>query len=217
MATSAKRLVVDVAGLLVLGSLALCAGGCQLIALPVVACGEEPTRKVVAEYPYLAGRKVCVLVWADAYTLFEYPDVQFQVAENLRVALSRYVRGISVVPNRQVVEYQSRQPDWERENPARIGERFGAERVVLVELTQYTTREPDAPHLYRGHMAANVKVYDPAYPDAEPTYKTAVEVAYPPDSIGQYGTSERDIRRAMMEAFAAEVAGRFYERREKVK
>ena len=87
----------------------------------------------------------------------------------------------------------------------------------MIELTQYTTREPDSPHLYRGHMGANVKVYDTAYPNSAPTYKTTVETVYPPDTMGAYGTDDRGIQRAMMQAFASELAGKFHERQEKVR
>ena len=36
-----------------------------------------------------------------------------------------------------------------------LGARFGADRALMIELTQYTTREPESPHLYRGRIAAN--------------------------------------------------------------
>lgn len=200
-----------------LGLLGAALAGCQLFMAPFLLWGKEPTRKVAAEYPYLAGKKVCVLVWAEPYTLFEYPHAQFDVAEHVRVAMERAVQGVSFVPNRQIVEFQRRNADWEAEHPARLGARFGAERVLEIQLTRYSTREPSSPHLCRGHIAANAKVYDTAAPDAEPTYTTAIETAYPPDSFGAYGTDDRAIRRATMQAFAAELAGRFYDRQEKVK
>jgi len=201
--------------------LALLAGsltGCGFLRWGVVMFGQEQTRKVPAEYPYLADRKVCILVWAEPYTLFEYHQVQFELSEYVRVAMQDNVRGVSFIPNRQVVDFQNANPDWEKQSPARIGARFGADRVLMIELTQYTTRDPDSRHLRRGRIAANVKVFDTAYPDAEPAYpSTTIEVAYPKDSFGSYGTDDRTIRRATMQAFAAELAGRFYERQEKVK
>ncbi len=208
-------LLAPAAALLMLAVFPL--AGCRLIAAPFLAWGQEQTKPVPAEYPYLAGRKICILVWAEQFTLFEYPHVQLDVSEHVRVALEGAVQGLTVIPNRQVVDYQTRDPNWETRGPARIGARFGADRVLMIELTQYTTREPGSPHLYRGYMGANIKVYDTGSPDAEPAYKTTLETVYPPDSMGTYGTDDRTIRASLMRAFGAELAGKFHDRREKVK
>jgi hypothetical protein len=191
--------------------------GCRWLAAPWLMWGPEPTKEVPAEFPYLQGKKVCVAVWADSGTLVEYPWVQLELSEHVVAAMKPNVSGISFIPCRNVVELQSRDVDWDRKDPAVLGARFGAERVLMIELTQYTTREPQSPHLYRGHIAANVKVYNTQYRKSEPVFRTPVEVAYPPDSTGQWGTSEQAIRKLTMEAFAAELAGKFYDRRVKVK
>lgn len=205
------------AALLILPALVVSSAGCQSLAIPFLLWGPEPTRTIPAEYPYLEGRKVAIVVWADRDTLFEYPFVQLEVSEHVSVPLKANVRGISIIPNRTVVELQKRDPDWDRIPPARLGARLGADRVVLVELTLYTTREPEATHLYRGRISANVKVYDTAYPDSAPTYRTTIETVYPPDSPGQWGTDDRAIRKAMMESFANDLARKFYEHKVKLR
>ena len=139
-----------------------------------------------------------------------------ELAEHVRIALESNIAGLAIIPNAQVVDLQNRDPDWETQNPARIGARFGADRTLMIALTQYTTREPRSPHLYRGRVGANVKVYNNEHPEAAPVYKTTVETVYPPDSVGSYGTDDRTIRRAMMQEFAATAAGRFYDRQVKV-
>ena len=192
-------------------------GGCKLFAAPFLMWGKEPTKEVPAEYPYLEGKKVCLLVWADSETLIEYPWVQLEVSEHVSEAIKPNVPGISFTPTDKIVELQRRESDWDRSDPALLGARFGADRVLMIELTQYTTREPESPHLYRGRIAANVKVYDTGYRKSAPVFKTSVETAYPPDSVGQWGTDDAAIRKATMEAFALDLAGRFYDRHVKVK
>jgi len=192
------------------------------MAAPFLLWLPEPTKDVPAEYPYLAGKKVCVVVWAEPDTLFEYPHVQREVSEHVAEAMRQGfktadVASVSFVPNQQVVEFQGRNPRWDRMHPAEIGERFAAERVLMIELTQYTTREPDAGHLYRGRIAANVKVYDTAYPGSTYSYRAAIEVAYPPESHGAWGTDDRGILKATLELFASEVAGKFYDRKVKIR
>jgi hypothetical protein len=191
--------------------------GCKLAAAPFLMWGPEPTKEVPAEYPYLQGKKVCLLVWADSETLFEYPWVRLEVSEHVAQAMQANVKGVSFVSNRNVVDLQRRDLDWDRRDPAVLGKRFAADRVLMLELTQYTTREPESPHLYRGRIAANVKVYDTAYPGSAAAFKTSVETVYPPESVGQWGTDDQAIRQATMEAFAVEVAGKFYNRRVRVR
>jgi hypothetical protein len=191
--------------------------GCKLLASPLLLWGPEPTKVVPAEFPYLQGKKVCVVVWADSETLFEYQWVPLEVSEHVAAAMKPNVRGISFIPNRNVVELQRRDVDWDRRDPTVLGARFGADRVLMIELTQYTTREPESPHLCRGRIAANVKVYNVQYQNSDPVFKTSVEVVYPPDSAGPWGTNDDAIRKATMEAFAGELAGKFYDRRVKAR
>ena len=62
-----------------------------------------------------------------------------------------------------------------------------------------------------------MSVYNPAYPNSEPAYTSDITTLYPPESRGEIGTGDRAIRRATMEAFADDVAGKFYDRDVKVK
>ena len=211
--TIVRKLLVSATGLLLLAGVAA-NSGCRVWAYFM---GEDETKKVTAEYAHLVNQKVCLLVRAEPETLFDYPQVQFEVADHIRVPLESNVKGCSVVEPRKVVEMQRRSNEWERTDPAEVGKRLGADRLVEITLTQYSTREPESPHLFRGYISALIRVYNTAYVNCEPTYKTEVKTVYPPDSPGEYGAGDRAIRRAMMEAFAEEVAGKFYDRTVKVK
>lgn len=217
MPTNMLRSVVDgLARASLLGALCLTAG-CNLIAAPFLMWAPEPTKEVPAQWPHLHDKSVCILVWADADTLIEHSWVQLEIAEHVEKSLEPNVEGITFIPNRKVYDLMRREPNWDRTDPAVLGERFGAERVLMIELTQFTTREPESPHLYRGHISGNVKIYNVEYPGSAPVFKTLVESVYPPESAGQWGTNDREIRKAAMEAFASEVASRFYDRRVKVR
>ncbi len=191
--------------------------GCKLLGAPFLLWGPEPTKLVPAEYPYLENKRVAIVVWADSDTLFEFPHVRFELGAFVEEALSGKVKGVVLVPSRRVADLQSANPDWDREPPGRLGKELGADRVIMVELTQYTLREPESPQLLRAYVAANVKVYDTANPDAGPTYNTTVRIVHPPEGPGAWGSGENTIRREAMQAFADEAAGRFYDRKVKVR
>ena len=191
--------------------------GCKALAIPFVPFMEEPTKPVPAEYPHLEGRKVAILVWADSETLFEYRNAQLELSEYVLAALKGNLKKVTFVPNRTIVDHQRGDPDWDRRSPAALGNELGAERVLMLELTQYTTREPESPHLYRGRISANVKVYDCSHAESAPTYRSNVETIYPSGSAAEWGSSDASVRDATMRAFAADVAGKFHDRRVKVK
>jgi hypothetical protein len=201
---------------LLLASFALLGtSGCRWFAAPFLMWHKEPTKVVPAEYPHLAGKKVAIVVWADMDTLFEFPHIQLELSEHVRYAMQPNIEKVTFVPNRQIVEAQRRDSAWSRRSPAALGARFEADRVLLIELTQCSTREPDSTHLYRGRISANLKVYDTAQPEAEPVWKGTCEAAFPKDAQAAWGTDENTVRRATMEAFGQEVANFFYERKVK--
>lgn len=190
--------------------------GCTWIAAPFLMWGQEPTKTVPAEYPYLAEKRVAIVVWADNYTLMEYPFVRLELSEFVAAAMKDTIKGMKLVSNRSVIDYQDKDADWDRKHAATIGTRFKADRVLMIELSTYTTRESGSPHLLRGRISANVKVYDTAYPDAAPAYQTVIETMYPQGANAEWNTREDSIRQTTMENFAADLAGKFYERKVKV-
>lgn len=191
--------------------------GCRLFAVPWLMWGEEPMRDVPAEYPYLAGKRFCVIVWTDSFTQMEFPHVQLEMTSFITDAIEKNVARTVPTPPRTVLEMQRNDRGWDRTPPVELGKSLRADRAILVDVTQYSMREPESTHLYRGRIAANIRVYDTGYPDAEPVLKTTVETVYPPDSHGEWGSDEAAVRRAAMSAFADDVSGLFYDRRIKVR
>ena len=94
-----------------------------------------------AEYPYLEGKKVAILVWVDEYTSFQYQFLPLEVSEHVRATLEGSVRGVSVVPNRQIIDYQAANRTGSRGTPPKSAKNSGP-TVIVIEVTQYTTREP---------------------------------------------------------------------------
>lgn len=189
-----------------------CSSGCQLMGL----LGPDVTKTVPADYPYLTGKRVCIVVHAGMETLSVYPHVQWEVADHVRVLLEANVKGATVVEPRKIVDFQRSNADWEKMDPAALGKRFAADRVLEVELTQYTTREPESDYMYRGHISAALRVFNTEYPKSQPAYQSQVQTVYPPSGPGQWGTDDRAIRRATMETFAQDVVNKFCDHKVKV-
>lgn len=194
---------------------AACAAGCKYVAAPFIMWGDEPTKSVQAEFTNLTGKRVAIVIWSDMDTLFEYPNVRLELSSYVERALKQAVKGIRIVPSREVIDLQNRNPDWEREDPAVLGEKLVAERVLVIELTQYTTRDSESPHLHRGQISANVKIYDVKYKDAAPVYKTEVSATYPEHGPGKFGATDARVRADAMDAFATKLANKFQDHKVK--
>jgi hypothetical protein len=182
--------------------------GCRALAL----IWPEQTKKVPAEYPYLTDKRVCIVVRAPEEMQFDYPNVQWEIADHVRVAMEGNVRGVSVVEPKKVADFQRSNADWETMDPAALGKKFGADRVLEIDLTQYTTREPESPYLFRGHISAALRVYNVEYANAQHAYQADVRTVFPPDGPGQYGANDRAIRASTMDTFGQDVANKFFER-----
>ncbi|MBL8879926.1 MAG: hypothetical protein JNG88_12470 [Phycisphaerales bacterium] len=196
--------------------LAGCLMGCQALAAPWILTGEEPTKRIKAEFPHLKNKKIAILVWADSDARFEYPFVRLEMAEHIKSELEARIDGVKFSSNRQIIEMQDRDPDWDRKPPAKIGQRLDAERVISIEVSQYSMREPESRHLLRGRIAAQVSIYDTSRPDSGHLYRTEVAIMHPEKSEGRWGNDEAAIRREAMEAFATALVKRFYDHDEKV-
>lgn len=198
------------------GGLALVAG-CQAIAAPFLMWGPEPTKTIPAESTELVGSRTCIIVWAEMDTLFTFPHLQYEVAEHVAESLKSTVKDIIITPTRAVIDRQRRDPDWERTPPSRLAEQFAATHALMIEVTRHTTREPDSPHLFRGRLSANIKVYPAGSDRLDPVYRGEVETVYPESTIAEWGVDEASVRRETLAAFAVQVARKFHEYKVKVR
>lgn len=203
-------------GCVLLAALVIANPGCRAFMLPWLMWGKPPTKDVPAPYPYLPGKEVCLVVRAEMETLVEYPHVQYELADHVQMALEAHVENLEVVDPKQVVDFQRKRADWETMDPAALGKNFKADRLIELQLTRYTTRDPESPYQKRGYISAVMNVYNTDYPNSGPAYTAEVQALHPPDGPSPWGTDERELRRATMEVFAEEVANHFYDRKVEV-
>ncbi|MBN1342455.1 MAG: hypothetical protein JXQ73_07230 [Phycisphaerae bacterium] len=188
--------------------------GCNLVSLPYVLFAPDPTQKVSAEFAHLKGKRVIILVWAEQATLYEYPNVQIETASHIRYYLREQFQDLDVVSPKEVDRYMKAHPDWATEHPSRIARHFKANCAMMVELMEFTTREPGSPNLFRGRARGRIVVYDLAGQEDQPkgiALKPA-EATYPPDQpIGVLRADDRTIRAETYKEFGRSVARKFYD------
>lgn len=185
--------------------------GCNLIkaATLLVAPTEE---KVAPEYKDLPGKKVLIYVWAERDILWEYTKLRLDVSGWLAAYLEKHVKNVVVVDPVQVERYLEQQRVAEVD-PVELGRHFQADAVIHLSLYQFSTRDPEMAHYYRGRAGASIHVYDLSRP-GEPveTKLSEAKVTVPENEpIGLHNTTAAAVRQATYEAFTAEVGKRFHE------
>jgi hypothetical protein len=200
-------------GIWLMGPVALLVG-CNLLT-PLVLFAPDPKKKVPAEFDWLSGKRVLVLVWAPQETLIEYPWARLEVAQYVGDGIAAHVKDMKTVPPKEVEDYLQRIYEIEYD-PAAMGKKFEAEAVVYLELLEYEMRNPDAPQLRRGTIRSSVMVYDmtsPKEPEKFELQEITVRVPEGND-VGVMNKTGLQIRKMTYEKFADCVAKKFYEHEE---
>lgn len=194
-----------------LGLLAL--SSCRALLYPILATAPKPTRKVLAEFSKLPGHRVLILVWADQATLFDYPNIRYELAEYVAYHLKDKLKNLTIVPNREVARYQQTNYHWDSQPPALIGRKFDAELVLHIELLQYTTRAAGTPHLLCGQGRAAITIYDcQAEPPRQRLYHGQAEARYPPSgSLGLLQADDASVHARTLDLLGAAIAAKFYD------
>ncbi|MBI1338242.1 MAG: hypothetical protein GC164_14970 [Phycisphaera sp.] len=202
----------------VLGLVSLGLTGCNILGWVAhgVAGDNKTTVRVNAEYTGLANQSVAVLVSADEYTLYRYPDAPLAVGKAIAGRIATGVEGVTVLDPNQVFEFQRRNSYWDASPYSQLLEKLKVSRIVHVDLVQYTTHEPGNKHVWQGVIVG--QVYVASSQAEEPNnavYASTVKSAYPPDRpLGVVDADEREIELGTLNAFGQAVADLFQQHEE---
>ncbi|MFM7052013.1 MAG: hypothetical protein ACKOYN_07785, partial [Planctomycetota bacterium] len=132
--------------------------GC--IAGAVGAIGQQIERgkklDVPAAYDGIEGKTCAVVVNADYATLVEHPDVVGNITANVAVRIAQFVKGASVLPPGEVLQWQYRTPQWRTMPHGEIARELGVERLVYVDLYEYRLNPVGNSYLWDGVAGANI-------------------------------------------------------------
>jgi hypothetical protein len=184
----------------------LAAGGCQslLVTLAYMTNGGDSP----AEFPGLKDKKVVVVCRPVASLQYRNAGVARELAQQIGGLLQTNLRKIKVIDQQKVAA-------WEDENTwneyREIGSALGAEMVVGVDLTAFSTYE--GPTLYRGRANAAIKVYDLSKENSSKLVweKTLPQAVYPPSvGIPTSDQPEAEFRREFVAVLADQIGRHFY-------
>ncbi|MBN2210669.1 MAG: hypothetical protein JW709_04660 [Sedimentisphaerales bacterium] len=168
---------------LILLGLIIMVAGCNILSYPLYVLFGEQQKTVKAEYSGLAGARTAIVVAVGPATEFEHPMVRSNLALASAYEIGREVKGATFVDQQAIERFQQEDLDWFYLPVLKIGQRFEAQRVLYLDIIEFTLEEENSVNLLRGRVTADVRVYDmaDAKPD-EPVYQTEVSVMFPTDN-----------------------------------
>lgn len=210
----ATRSMSRVFAILCAATLAATGPGC--IAGAVGAIGQQIERgkklDVPAQYDGLEGKTSAVIVNADYATLVEHPDVVGNVTANVAVRIREYVKGASVLPPGQVLEWQYRTPQWRSLPYGEIARELGVDRLIYIDLYEYRLNPVGNSYLWDGVAGANVGVIeaDGISPDEFVFTANVVEKFPNREGVGRESARREDIQRGLLTLFIQGSSWLFY-------
>ncbi len=189
-----------------------CLVGCGFFA---AAAQRSVGTKVSAPYHGLANHSVAVVVYEDSSTAFMYPQARREVASFVSREIQDKIPTAKVLDYNLVLQYQDQTPSWDALPIKTIGKHFGVDRVLYLELTDYSTHAAGAEHLLQGHIAANVMVYDTTMPSDGRVFSQTVAASWPrggPEPV--LNNDDNLVRMRTLDAFAGKLIKLFVDWRD---
>ncbi|MCF7958229.1 MAG: hypothetical protein K9M57_07275 [Phycisphaerae bacterium] len=187
-------------------------GGCNLLELPVYALFGQSYKKVKAEYTGLKGKKVAIIIAMGPLINYDYPDARLNVALAVGDLIKKNVDDVTLIDQNQIENYQNRYLDWLSMPMSELGTHFKADRVLYIDLYEYTMHDESSVNLLRGRLNGSLYIYDmESRQQDRAVYNGDVKTQYPkdhPEPLSEKALHK--IRFNSIVLFADGVAKKFY-------
>lgn len=193
--------------------------GCEagrFLAYAIAGDGEK-TVHVKAQYTGLENQSFAVLVAADDYTSFTYPGASLAIARGLTANIATGVQGSRPMDPTQVIAFQKENPYWLTVPYDQIIQRLGVDRLVIVDLVEFSLREPGNSHVWQGQLVANVGVAEANANDGNRlVFSTTVKSRFPDNDsrVGVLNSSDKSIQLGLVANFSQQAANLFIDHEE---
>ncbi|HVS71662.1 MAG TPA: hypothetical protein VHQ47_10450 [Phycisphaerae bacterium] len=202
------------------GQLMVVAG---LMAVPFVFTGcwffaasrEVNGEKIPAQYTGLANQSVAIVVYADQASTDEFPNSREEIANFLTAAFHSKMPSVRLLDPREVMNWQDDTLNWNALEEKDIGKHFSTDRVLYIELLDYSTRANQGFGDLQGHIRADCKVFETDSPGDSAAWSGVIDVRWPKDRpLDPTTGSEVAVRKRVLEEFSNALVNCFMEHRQ---
>jgi len=159
--------------------------GCELAGY--LASGFERDERVIVEpeYEQIAGRHIAVVTSMDDPTLSLTPGAATALTQSVSRQIASDIPNVTVVDPEQLNAFLRRNPYWVTMPYGEIVDRLKVDRLIHLDVTEYTTHEPGNTHMWRGRATLRVNVIEAESEQKnEVAYSRMISTRYPPSPTG---------------------------------
>ncbi len=192
------------------------------LALVTVLCGGcaffgASTRRndpVAGPYAGLAGKSLAIVIYAPAATVHEYPVTQLEISHFIADEVRLHVPIKGLLAPEDVVDWQNSALNWQALPEKEIARHFSVDRVLFVEVLEFSTRKIIGASPLQGRLRCLCKVAETDGENDALGWSGVVDVSWPPNRpLDPTQTNEDPVRYRAMESFAKRLVGYFYQER----
>lgn len=187
-------------------------GGCQIAGWIAHGLTPPPPPEVIRpEYQGLIGKSAAVVVAADERTLYQYPGAPERVVDYVTSKLAVEVPDIRLIDPREINKFTRENPDWIAIPYGDLIKELKVDRLIVVDLAQYSTHEQGNRDIWQGNLVARVGVIEAEAKNPHQfAYVSTQHVQYPPDNpVGLLRSNDATIEAGMLSAFATKLGAIF--------
>lgn len=201
----ARQRVMMFAALLMTGALLT---GCNVVGVLGGPSGGK--QEVAARYKGLVDQSVAVLVLVDDETARLDSKLREQLTRTVSTEISANVMGADVVNPKKAYEIASGRTDWQSMPDLERLDAFGVDRLVVVDVGEFSLRDTRYTSLAQGTIAASVFVLERESAKLNrPAAMERVHTRYPDRSAGS-ATLSREETRTIILARSSKAIGRLF-------
>jgi len=194
-------------------ALLLAGAGCEVAGVMAHAIGGGPERpvRVKAEYRGLENASVAILVASRDELRFKHPAAARRVAEAVGRRLVSDVPGMTIVDPDTTLAWQRENPWWMVERYDTLLETFEVDRLLIIDLIDYTMHDGTSEQRWRGRISARVQVAEAESSDPNQlAYAENFTARFPAEGgAGLLDTTDRAVELGMLDAFSRMLSAHF--------
>lgn len=174
-----------------------CALG-KLVGGMAASAERTGTKEVKAKYTGMADRNFAVIVAADRAIQADHPNAVPIITSQMTVILAKQLDGVAsgFLPAEEVLRFQYQRPGWVAMSPQDIAKELNVERLVFIDLQEYSLTDPGNPYVWNAEASGIIGVTETDAKIVQDfSFRERVKVRFPDND----STSAEDIPRETVE------------------
>jgi len=155
-------------------------GGCQAVGFIADTAYRAGDHDVEAKYTGLEDKTFAVVVASDRAVQADYPEAVTIITTEVTRRLAQFAGASGMVTAEDVLKYQAQHPGWVTLSPVDLAKVLSVDRLVYIDLQEYTLTDPGNPYLWSGRVSASIGVAESTSElGMETVFREFVKVKFP--------------------------------------